>query len=40
MKRLGHSTPQVTEQVYQHPMSNFETQFDQQIDAHTAQLLS
>ena len=40
MKRLGHSTPQVTEQVYQHPMSSFESQFDRQIDAHTAQLLS
>lgn len=40
MKRLGHSTPQVTEQVYQHPMSSFENRFDQQIDAHTSQLLS
>ena len=40
MKRLGHSTPQVTEQVYQHPMSNFESQFDRQIDAHITQLLS
>lgn len=40
MKRLGHSTPQVTEQVYQHTFTSFDEQFDQQIDAHTAQLLS
>lgn len=40
MRRMGHSTPQVTENVYQHTFTSFDEKFDQAVDAHTAQLLS
>lgn len=40
MKRLGHSTPQVTENVYQHTFTSVDERFDKAIDAHTAQLIS
>ena len=39
MKRMGHSTPQVTENIYQHTITSFDEEFDTRVDNHTAQLL-
>lgn len=39
MRRMGHSTPQMTERVYQHVFGSVDEQFTHSIDAHTATLL-
>ena len=39
MQRLGHSTPQVTEKVYQHALSAYDEKFNEIVNEHTAQLI-
>lgn len=39
MQRLGHSTPQVTEKVYQHALSAYDEKFNEVVNEHTAQLI-
>ena len=39
MQRLGHSTPQVTEKVYQHALSAYDEKFNEIVNEHTAQLV-
>lgn len=39
MQRLGHSTPQVTEKVYQHALSAYDQKFNDVVNEHTAQLV-
>lgn len=39
MQRLGHSTPQVTEKVYQHALSAYDQKFNEVVNEHTAQLI-
>ncbi len=39
MQRLGHSTPQVTEKVYQHALSAYDQKFNDVVNEHTAQLI-
>ena len=39
MQSLGHSTPQVTEKVYQHALSAYDQKFNEVINEHTAQLI-
>ena len=40
MQSLGHSTPQVTEKVYQHALSAYDQKFNEVVNEHTAQLIS
>lgn len=40
MRRLGHSTPQTTEKIYQHTLPSYEEQFDETINEHVFGLLS
>ena len=39
MVRLGHSTPDTTQTIYQHTLRSFEHQFDDAIDSHCSSLL-
>ena len=39
MQRLGHSTPQVTEKVYQHALSAYDQKFNDVVNEHTAHLV-
>lgn len=39
MRRMGHSTPQMTERVYQHVFTSVDERFTRAIDEHTAALL-
>lgn len=39
MQGLGHSTPQMTEKVYQHALSAYDQKFNDVVNEHTAQLI-